>query len=92
MSKLFKFARDNDNLKLVMICRQIKTIDIINGKALITADESVLDEIYMNIEYTKLFKLFFEEQGLSFDMAQKKSQKSTAEKLQEWLGEKLIIK
>lgn len=92
LAKLLKYLRNSRNLKLLTICRQIQKIEIKNLRALIIAEESVLDEIFQNDEHGRCLKEFFEKLGLSLVTNRKNNEVSLTEKLSEWLGDKLIIK
>ena len=92
LAKLLKYLRDGRNLKLLTICRQIQNIEIKNSRALIIAEESVLDEIFQNDEHGRCLKEFFEKLDLSLIANRKNNEVSLTEKLSEWLGDKLKIK
>lgn len=91
-SELLKFLRDSKNLKMLMTCRQIKNLKILNNQISIIADDQVLDEVCQNEEFAETLKNFFSKYNLSFKIDRKKGNISNIEILKEWLGDKLIIK
>ena len=91
-TELLRYLRDEKNLKLLMICRQIQKINIEKNIVSFNAEDSVIDEIINIQEFYDELKTFFERYDLSLKINSPAENISTADKLREWLGKKLIIK
>ncbi len=91
-AKLMRAFHEKKNLKILTLCRQIRSIDIAGGKASLNADDAVLDEISKSQEFYFEFKTFFESEGLGFNLTLKQESLSAIETLKYWLGDELEIK
>ena len=92
LANLLKELRENKNLKLLTICRQIKNIQIDDKKVCLIAEDEVLEEIKSFADYSKYLKEFFNRHGLSLKINNDKDEMSIIDKLKDWLGDKLEIK
>lgn len=91
-SDLMKNLRDKKNMKLLLLCRQIRKIEIENKKARLVAEDSILAEICHTQEFYNELKNFFDSHGLSLIINNFEVEEVPADVLREWLGKKLIIK
>ena len=89
---LMKHLRDKQNNKLLMICRQIQKIEIVEDKISLIAEESVLDEIFQNSEFCNELQLFFNTLNLSLKINGQNKEELVVSELKKWLGDKLTVK
>jgi hypothetical protein len=92
LGELLGFLRGERAMSALMACRQIKSIDIENGIAILSGDDDSLSEIETNEKLKSEIAPFFEKHGLGFKVKEKEIVFSDVDLLKSMLGSKLVIK
>ena len=79
-------------MSTLMMCRQIETIEVNDGVAILYSESADLSEIVSNEKHKTEIDNFFKGKGLSFKIKEKTKDIDPIEKLREYFGDKLIIK
>ena len=89
LGELLGYLRTNKLMSILMVCRQIKKIEIEDRVAIIHPVGS--DEISSNEQISMELKRFFDSKGLSYKMYQEKEKRDPVKELNEMLGGKLKV-
>lgn len=89
LGELLGHLRTNKLMSVLMVCRQIKKIEIEEKTAVIYPSGS--DEISNNEQISETLKKFFDSKGLSYKMYQEKKQRDPVGELNAMLGGKLKV-
>lgn len=92
LGELLAFLRTRKEMPLLMLCRQIKSIKIEDGLAVVYADDDNINELVTNEKYYEVMAGFFKEKGLGFKIYENVKQESPVDLLNKILGGKLVIK
>ena len=92
LGELLKTLRTSRSMSLLMLCRQIKKLEISDGVVVIHSDDAEISQLVLNDKYKKELDEFFKQKGLSFKLHEKKKEVSAVDILNEMLGGKLVIK
>ena len=91
LGELLAFLRQNKVMSTLMVCRQIEEIAITNGVAELISNKFDISEL-VNVERHKIeLDKFFGQRGLGFKIKEKINNKTSADLLREYFGDKLII-
>lgn len=86
--EMLRFLRENQEMRLLMVCREIKTIKVSDGVAELDIDEAFAQEF---ADAQPFLSKFFEERGLKYCLLQVESRAKQIEKLKSVLGGNLEI-
>lgn len=92
LGELLGYLRQNKEMSLLMLCRQIKSIKINGGVAEIDSDDAGIAEIMTNEKYHLVVGEFFKQKGLGFKVFEKVQTESAVDVLNKLLGGKLVVK
>ena len=92
LGELLTFLRKNKSMQLLLMCRQIKKIEVNNGIAKIWPNDDDIEEFKNNEKHKAELKEFFESKNLSFDIVDITSKDFDKETLNQILGGKLVVK
>lgn len=91
LGDLLAFLRQNKVMSTLMVCRQIEDIVIANGVAELISNKFDISEL-VNVERHKIeLDKFFGQKGLGFKIREIVTNKTSADLLREYFGDKLII-
>ena len=66
LGELLGYLRQNKEMSLLMLCRQIKSIKVKDGVAEIVSDDNNIDSLVSNEKYHQVIGEFFKGKGLGF--------------------------
>ena len=89
LGELLSNLRKNKQMSVLMICRQISKIEIIDGIAII--HQSGQDEISVSDQACAELKKFFDSKGLGYRVYKKEKGRDPIQELNEMLGGKLKV-
>lgn len=92
LGELLKSLRQSRSMSLLMLCRQIKNLEIQGNMVFVHSEDSAIGELVSNDKYKQELDLFFKQRGLSFSLYEQKKEVSAVDVLKEMLGGKLVIK
>ena len=92
LGELLGYLRQNKEMSLLMLCRQIKSIKVSAGVAEIDSDDAGIAEIMTNEKYHSVVGEFFKQKGLGFRVFEKVQTESAVDVLNKLLGGKLVVK
>lgn len=92
LGDLLKHLRQAKSMSLLMLCRQISKIEVVDGKAIIFSDDESISELVLNERYNAELNEFFKQKNLSFKINEKTREVSAEEILNQMLGGKLVVK
>lgn len=91
LGELLSNLRKNKMMSLLMICRQIDSIEKIGDVAELYSEKMDLSEIFTNENHKQYLELFFKNKNLSFKIKEKKKDVDSISGLKEFFGDKLIV-
>ena len=91
LGDLLFFLRQNKLMSTLMICRQIEKILVTNGMAELVANKADISDLDKNEKHKIELDKFFGERGLGFKVKELVKNKTSADVLREFFGDKLII-
>ena len=71
LGELLGYLRQNKEMSLLMLCRQIKSIKVKDGVAEIVSDDNNIDSLVLNEKYHQVIGEFFKGKGLGFKIFEK---------------------
>lgn len=92
LGELLGYLRQNKEMSLLMLCRQIKSIKVKDGVAEIVSDDNNIDSLVSNEKYHQVIGEFFKGKGLGFKIFEKVKTESAEDVLNKLLGGKLVVK
>ena len=92
LGDLLRYLRTNKSMPLLMLCRQIQTIEVDGSVALIYSEDDSIGSLVSNEKYKAELDAFFKQNGLSFKIKEKEHKVSAGDILNEMIGGKLVIK
>ena len=92
LGELLGCLRQNKEMSLLMLCRQIKSIKVKDGVAEIVSDDNNIDSLVSNEKYHQVIGEFFKGKGLGFKIFEKVKTESAEDVLNKLLGGKLVVK
>ena len=92
LGELLGYLRQNKEMSLLMLCRQIKSIKVQDGVAEIVSDDNNIDSLVSNEKYHQVIGEFFKGKGLGFKIFEKVKTESAEDVLNKLLGGKLVVK
>lgn len=92
LGELLGYLRQNKEMSLLMLCRQIKSIKVSADIAEIDSDDAGIAEIMTNEKYHVVVSEFFKQKGLGFKVFEKVQTESAVDVLNKLLGGKLVVK
>ncbi|MBQ8451730.1 MAG: hypothetical protein IJ538_03025 [Clostridia bacterium] len=78
-------------MALLVICRQIRKIEIVNGVAVISGENDSVYEIESDEKYNLEITKFFRDRNLGFKIQKRTSIEQKIEELKKYLGDKLKV-
>ncbi len=91
LGELLKHLRTSKSMALLMICRQIKKLEVENNVVYIDSDDIQIQQLSTNDKYKLELDLFFKQKGLSYKIVETHKEISKIDILNNLLGGKLII-
>ena len=92
LGDLLFYLRSEKVMSTLMVCRQIDTIEVVDGFAILNSEKEDLTELVQNEKHKTQLDLFFKQRGLGFKLKEKIKQDDPVETLREFFGDKLIVK
>ena len=92
LGELLGYLRQNKEMSLLMLCRQIKTIKVDGNVAEIVSDDDNMKSLVSNEKYHQVIGEFFKGKGLGFKIFEKVQTESAVDVLNKLLGGKLVVK
>lgn len=91
LGELLRSLRVSQEMKTLVVCREIKRLNLQDSTAVIEADNEILEELELP-KPKELLTEFFKTRGLSYTLKKGDNKDESIEKLQKLLGGKLKIK
>ena len=91
LGELLGYLRSSKMMSALMVCRQIKQIEISEGIAILSGDDSI-SELISNENLNKEVSAFFEKHGLGFKVKGNEKKETDEDVLKKLIGKKLVIK
>ena len=91
LGDLLFYLRQNKHMSTLMVCRQIERIEVHGDIAVLCSEKGDLSDLVNTDRHKLEIEKFFKQKGLGFKLEEKKREKSKAEMLREYFGDKLII-
>ena len=92
LGDLLRYLRQSRSMSLLMLCRQIKKLEIKGNQVFVHSDDLQISQLVSNEKDKKELDEFFKQRGLSFLVYETKKEVSAVDILKEMLGGKLVIK
>lgn len=91
LGDLLFFLRETKAMSTLMLCRQIESIEIKNGLAILSSENGDISELVSVEKHKVEIEKYFKKKGLGFKIKDKVIEKSKADLLKEFFGNKLIV-
>ena len=94
LGKLLSYLREHKDMSLLACVRQVKTVSVSQGKAVLVFDDSSIKDIVSREKYRAVLNDFFDNLGLKYEfkVEENKKQEGDINALSNALGGKLEIK
>ena len=91
LGELLRWLRNNQEIKTLVVCREINKLDLVDGIVVIDASNEILNELAQNKQSELLYE-FFGSRGLCYKLKKLNDNSEDIKKLQKLLGGNLVIK
>jgi hypothetical protein len=92
LGELLGYLRQNKEMSLLMLCRQIDKIELEGNTVVIFSQDDEVQSLVSNERYSQELNSFFKQKGLGFRVHENKHEISPVDALNRILGGKLIVK